>query len=66
MTIIYHRAKSIACLLFITPTVLLLTIRDCTEMWEKTDLTTYTYKIDCSNLGFVKIPDGISKSTSKL
>lgn len=66
MTNLYNGAQSVACLLLIIPTVFLLVITDCTDMWEKTDLTTYLYKIDCSNLGFVKIPDGISKFTSKL
>lgn len=66
MTILSHGVISIACLLLITPTVFLQVITDCTAVWEKKDSTTYLYKIDCSNLGFVEIPDGISKSTTKL
>ena len=48
------------------PFVTSIDVTDCNDVWEKTDLTTYSYKIDCSNLGFTKTPENIPKFTSRL
>ena len=53
-------------LAILLPAVEMLEITDCKDVWEKTELSTYSYKVDCSNLGFTEVPDRIPEFTSQL
>jgi len=44
----------------------LLNINDCTQRWEMTEFTSYAYKVDCSNLGFTRVPAKLPELTSQL
>ncbi|XP_066932534.1 uncharacterized protein [Clytia hemisphaerica] len=52
-------------LAILLPSVRTLEITDCKDVWEKTELSTYSYTVDCSNLGFTEVPDRIPDFTSQ-
>ena len=57
----------IASLLFVSfSSVSLLDINECQSKWVSTLNGGYTYRVDCSNLGFKNVPENLSSLTSEL
>ena len=43
-----------------------LDINHCKQEWVQVSTTVYNYRVDCSNLGFDRVPSGLPALTSEL
>lgn len=51
---------------FLADVIFSLTIDDCKQEWVRGSGDSYTFRVDCSNLGFRMVPDNLSELTSEL
>ena len=53
-------------IVFLADVIFSLTIDDCKKEWVPEADDSYTYRVDCSNLGFHMVPDNLPKLTLEL